>query len=313
METRAVGSLRLSVLGLGAGTLTDDTVAQVRPMVAAALESGVTYVDISNRPASSERLLGRVLRGHRDSVVIGTKFGSRPRPGVLACATPDYVRESVEASLRNLDTDRIDLYFLHRPDPATPIADTLGTLDELVRAGKLREIACSKFTAAQLAEADAVRTDGGSRFAAVENHCSLLDTGDVDTVLPLCAERGIAYLAYWPLSAGLLTGKYRQGLPPGTRFTRDERWIARAQEWHSEANRLLVERLLAWAQERGHSLVELAFAWLLAHPQLSTAIAGASSPEQVRANAHAAGAWRLTSAEYDEVTAIAQPAAQSAG
>lgn len=306
---RTVGSLRLSVLGFGVGQITPDTAQQTRPLVQAAIDAGITYFDVSNRPPSTEQEIGNMLRPYQGNVVIGTKFGSRPRPGELACAAPDYARSCAEASLRNLRTETIDLFILHRPDPATPIADTLGALHAMVREGKIREVACSKFSAAQLTEA-AEAGMGSGRFAAVENHCSLMDADDVRTVLPVCSAYDIAYLAYWPLAAGLLTGKYRldKPMPGGTRFTRSPRWMARKDSWHSPARLRTVEQLLAWAEARGHTLLELAFAWLLTHRQISTAIAGASSPGQVRANAAAAAAWRLTEAERDEVSAIAQSA-----
>jgi aryl-alcohol dehydrogenase-like predicted oxidoreductase len=186
------------------------------------------------------------------------------------------------------------------------IADTLGALDELVRAGKIREVACSKFTAAQLREADQAAGQG-TRFTAVQNQLSLLHADDESTVIPACAELGLAYMAYWPLAAGLLTGKYRrdQPVPAGSRFTRDGKWAERAGDWLSERNFALVDRLSGWAAERGHSLAELAFGWLHAHREVGTVIAGASSPDQVAQNVRAASAWVLSPAEFAEATALA--------
>jgi aryl-alcohol dehydrogenase-like predicted oxidoreductase len=308
LEIRPIGSLRVSVLGLGVGNVTDRNQAEVEAIMTAALDEGITYFDLSNRPESTEQYVGRALAGRRDEVVVATKFGSRPRPGVLACATPEYTRTAVESSLANLNTDRIDLLYLHRPDPATPIADTLDALGELVEAGKIREIGCSKFTAAQLREADDAAVGRPARFVAIENPCSLLERTDEDGVLPLCAEREIAYLAYWPLAAGLLTGKYRRGqpLPEGSRFARHPKWIPRVDEWHTSQNYAVLERLEPWAAERGHSLVELAFAWLRAHRPLASMIAGASSPGQLRANVAAAGAWTLDAGECAAVTELAR-------
>ena len=314
MESRQVGSLTVSALGLGVGNVTDNNHTAAEAIMLAAVDCGITYFDISNRPDSTEQYVGRALAGYRDSVVIATKYGSRPSPGVLACATPEYTRASVDRSLSNLGTDRIDLFYLHRPDPDTPIADTLGALDELVTAGKIREIGCSKFSADQLREADKAVTDGAARFVAVENHCSLLDLGDEDTVLPLCAELGIAYMAYWPLAAGLLSGKYQRGapMPAESRFAARRKWQPRVAEWHTDENYDILDRLMPWARDHGHTIIELAFAWLLAHPAVGTMIAGASSPEQLRSNVEAV-TWRLTPEEFGEVTALARPQSTPAG
>jgi aryl-alcohol dehydrogenase-like predicted oxidoreductase len=306
VESRSVGSLSVSVLGLGVGNVTDANRDRVAQVVHAALDSGITYFDISNRPDSTERHLAAIVGRHRDRVVIGTKFGSRPRPGVLADASPGHVRESVERSLRNLGTDRIDLLFLHRPDPATPIADTLGALDELVRAGKVRQIGCSKFTAAQLRAARGASAPGSARFTGIENPCNLLDAGDVGTVLPVCEELGVAYLAYWPLAAGLLTGKYSADgpPPPDSRFATNAKWVPRRGEWHTARNFETITRLTDFAAARDRTLVELAFGWLRGLPAVATMIAGASSAAQVRANAAAATSWTLTGEEHGHVTAL---------
>jgi aryl-alcohol dehydrogenase-like predicted oxidoreductase len=299
-----LGSLDVAPLGLGLGAVTAESIAATEPILGAAIDAGINYVDISNRPESTEQLVGAALRRHRDSVTLATKYGSRPRPGVLASATPAYTRASVERSLRNLGTDRIDLLYLHRPDPATPIADTLGALDELVQAGKIREIGCSKFTAAQLREADAAAV--GARFVAVQNECNLLHADDERDVLPACAALGIGYVAYWPLAAGLLTGKYRRAAPPpaDSRFARDPKWIERAAEWHTASRYDLIDRLTAFATEHGHSLLELAFGWLLAHAPVAAVIAGATTPAQLRQNVAAATAWHLSPAERAEVSSI---------
>ena len=306
VESRSIGSLSVSVLGLGVGNVTDGNRDRVASVVHAALDSGITYFDISNRPDSTERHLAAIVAGRRDRAVIGTKFGSRPRPGVLADASPRHVRESVERSLRNLGTDRIDLLFLHRPDPATPIADTLGALDELVREGKVREIGCSKFTAGQLRDAGDATVPGAARFVGVENPCSLLDAGDVGTVLPVCEELGIGYLAYWPLAAGLLTGKYSaEGPPPpGSRFATNAKWMPRRAEWHTPQNFETISRLTEFAAARDRTLVELAFGWLRGQPAVATMIAGASSAAQVRANAAAAISWTLTDDDRAHVASL---------
>jgi aryl-alcohol dehydrogenase-like predicted oxidoreductase len=201
-----------------------------------------------------------------------------------------------------LATDRIDLYQIHRPDPDTPIADTLAALDELVAAGTVREIGCSNFSAEQLvAAADAVK-DGAARFVSVQNHYNLLHRADEADVLPACQRLGLAHIPYFPLASGLLTGKYRRGEPPpeGTRLAA---WGDRADAMLSDRNFDLVDRLAAWAEARGHTILELAFAWLLAKPTVASVIAGATTVGQAQANA--AATWQLAPDEVADVDAIA--------
>jgi aryl-alcohol dehydrogenase-like predicted oxidoreductase len=298
MRTRRIGSLEVSVVGLGCnnfGPRVDET--GTRAVVDAALDAGITLLDTADiyGGTDSETFLGRVLEGRRDRVVLATKFGMRREPHVAGGASPAYVRASVEASLRRLRTDRIDLYQLHEPRPETPIADTLGALDELVREGKVREIGCSNFSAAQLVEArDAAP---GARFACVQNELNLLDRADEHDGLAEAARQGLAYLPYFPLASGLLTGKYRRGEPPppGTRlatwFDPEERAEAMAPEVFDR-----IEALADFAEARGHTLLELAFAWLLAQTPVASVIAGATTPAQVAANA-AAGEWELAPAD----------------
>ncbi len=231
--------------------------------------------------------------------MIATKFGGamdEQRRG----ARPEYVRRAAEDSLRRLGTDYVDLYQLHRPDPEVPIADTLGALDELVRAGKVREIGCSNFSAEQLREAEAAAR-GGARFVSVQNEYSLLHREPEAEALPECERRGLAFLPYFPLASGLLTGKYRRGraAPQGTRIT-EGGWRSNML---TDENLERVEGLLAFAEGRGHTLLELAFSWLLARPAVASVIAGATSPAQVRGNAAASG-WELTDAELAAVDAI---------
>jgi len=302
MERRRIGALSVSAIGLGCnnfGRRLDE--AGTAAVVDAALDAGIDFLDTADLygDTKSEELLGRVLRGRRDRVVLATKFGmalDEQRKG----ARPAYVRQACDASLRRLATDHIDLYQLHRPDPEVPIADTLGALDELVRAGKVREIGCSNFSAAQLDEAQAAAP--GARFASVQNEYSIVQREPEQEVLAACARLGLAFLPYFPLASGLLTGKYRRDapLPEGTRIAQNpSRWI--------DDRRLdLVERLIAWVEPRDHTLHELAFAWLLARPEVASVIAGATSAAQARANASVA--WRLTPAEADEVRAIAAAA-----
>jgi aryl-alcohol dehydrogenase-like predicted oxidoreductase len=307
MEMRQIGKLEVSLVGLGTNNFGLSMQAdEVPPVVNAALESGINFFDTADSYKGSEERLGQALGRHRDEVIIGTKFGSPVGEHGTGGAAPGYVREAVDRSLRHLDTDRIDLYQLHRPDPQTPIADTLGVLDELVRQGKVREIGCSNFSAAQLREADASVAPGGSRFVSVQNHYNLLNRADEQEVLPECRRLGLAYLPYFPLASGLLTGKYTKGEAPpaGTRL---ERWGDRAAGVLSDRNFDVVDDLSAWAEARGHDLVDLAFAWLAAQPVIASVIAGATKADQVRANA-AAGEWRLSPEEAAEVDALAGPA-----
>jgi aryl-alcohol dehydrogenase-like predicted oxidoreductase len=307
METRKIGSLDVSVVGLGCnnfGSRLD--VEATRAVVHAALDAGVTLLDtadIYGGKGLSEEYLGRALGPRRDDIVLATKFGMKmdeERHG----AHPDYIRRAVEDSLRRLGTDRIDLYQLHTPDPAVPIADTLGALDELVRAGKVREIGCSNFSVDQLREAR--DTASGARFVSVQNEYSLFHREPEQGVLDECRAQGLAFIPYFPLASGLLTGKYRRGQAPprGTRITSGGRYA----DLLSDENLERVEKLARYAESRGHTLLELAFAWLLARGEVVSVIAGATSAAQVRSNATAA-AWRMTPEERAEVDALV-PASQ---
>jgi aryl-alcohol dehydrogenase-like predicted oxidoreductase len=266
-----------------------------RAVVDAALDAGVTFFDtaaVYGNGGDSERFLGEILEGRRDRVVLATKFGWGADAGD---GTAETARTSLEESLERLRTDHVDLYYLHKPDPLTPIAETLGALDELVRAGKARAIGCSNFSADQLAEADRVARElGVSRFTVLQNHYSLLRRDDDADVLPLCRELGVSYVPYFPLASGLLTGKYRRDepAPAGTRLEGREIEEERFDR---------VEACTAFAEERGHSLHELAICALVSTPGIGSIIAGATKPEQVRANA-AAASWRLAA---DELGALA--------
>jgi len=305
METRRIGSLEVSVVGLGCNNFGRRVDAEgTAAVVDAALDAGVNFLDtadIYGPGGLSEEYLGRALSegGRRDRVVLASKFGMKmdeQRQG----AHPGYVRRAIEDSLRRLRTDRIDLYQLHQPDPSVPVADTLGALDELVKAGKVREIGCSNFSPAQLREAEAAVGPGGARFVSVQNEYSLVHREPEQGVLDECERLGIAFIPYFPLASGLLTGKYRRGqpVPQGARLTED-----RFADKRSEQNLELVERLVAFCERRGHTLLELAFSWLLTRRTVASVIAGATKPEQVRGNAHAAG-WKLSDEELAEVDRI---------
>lgn len=301
METRRIGSLEVSVVGLGCMNFgwridANETVK----VVDAALDTGINFFDTADLygKGQSEEFLGRALGRRRDDVLIATKFGlemDADRKG----ARPAYVREAVEASLQRLGTDRIDLYQLHRPDPATPIADTLGALAELVRQGKVREIGCSNFTVEQIREA-AAAAQGGANFVSVQNELSLIHREPLQDVLPECALRGLAFLPYFPLASGLLTGKYRRGQEPPERTRASDHW---GPDVFNDNNLMLVEKLIGFAQSRNHTLLDLAFGWLLMQPPVASVIAGASNADQVRANAGAIG-WPLTAADLTEIEQI---------
>src|SRR5580692_2583986 len=285
MEKRNIGSLEVSLVGLGCNNFgwRIDAAASAR-VVHAALDAGINFFDTADiyDTGRSEEFLGRALKGRRGAssnpAIIATKFGMKMddrRQG----AHPDYVRQAAEDSLRRLGVERIDLYQLHQPDPATPIADTLGALNDLVRAGKVREIGCSNFSAAQLREARQAAGDG-AHFVSVQNEYSLLHRHPEADVIPECEQEGIAFPPYFPLANGLLTGKYRRGAaaPKGSRG--DAGWGPKV---FTDENLAKVEKLAAFAEERGHTLLELAFSWLAAQPTVASVIAGATTPEQVKA------------------------------
>jgi aryl-alcohol dehydrogenase-like predicted oxidoreductase len=303
METRRIGSLTVSVAGLGCNNFGMGLdYKSSEGVVRAALDAGINFFDTADiyGGTKSEEFIGRALAGRRQAVVLATKFGL-PIDDTRKGAGPAYVRQAVEDSLRRLATDRIDLYQLHQPDPATPIADTLGALDDLVRAGKVREIGCSNFSVAQLNEAEAAVAAGAARFLSVQNEYSLLHREPEREVLAACERLGLAFLPYFPLASGLLTGKYSSGAPApaGTRLT--HAWAAKRFLTDDRLDR--VEALRRFAESRGHAVLELAVSWLLRRPVVASVIAGATSPEQVRANV-AAASWRLTDAELAEIDRI---------
>jgi aryl-alcohol dehydrogenase-like predicted oxidoreductase len=302
MQTRKIDSLEVSVVGLGCNNFgwRIDAEASAK-VIDAAIESGVTFFDTADRygKGQSEDFLGRAFGKRRDQIILATKFGMEMEKGQQG-ASPKYVREAVEASLRRLRTDRIDLYQLHQPDPKTPITDTLGALDELVRAGKVREIGCSNFSVAQIREA-ADASQGRAQFVSVQNEFSLFHREpEKKGVLAECDRRRLAFLPYFPLGSGLLTGKYRKGkkLPEGSRAA--EGWGPKV---FTEQNLAIVESLIEFAELKGHTILELAFSWLLSHKPVASVIGGASKPEQVRANAKAVN-WKLSPDELAEIDSI---------
>ncbi|MFO7777607.1 MAG: aldo/keto reductase [Nitriliruptoraceae bacterium] len=304
METRHIGALDVSVVGLGCNNFGGRIDAsQTQAVVDAALEVGITLfdtADIYGGGGGSEELLGRALGSRRDQVVVATKFGMELDPH-RSGARPEYVRSACEASLRRLGCDHIDLYQLHRPDPEVPIAETLGALDELVTAGKVREIGHSNLSAEQADEAEAVAARAGTaRFVCAQDHWSLLHDRIEDDVLQAVERHGLALLPYFPLESGLLTGKYTSGQEqdPGWRLNTLPQ--QRRADWIDEDRLATAAALEAFAHDAGHTLLELAISWLACQGPVASVIAGATRPEQVHANSAAAG-WRLTREELVEV------------
>ena len=289
MQTRSIGSLQVSVVGIGCnnfGSRLDQ--ASTDAVVGAALESGITFFDTADiyGGTKSEEFLGRALGSRRDQVVVATKFGM-PIDERRVGAAPAYVRQACDDSLARLGTDHIDLYQLHAPDASVPIAETLGALRELRSSGKVREIGCSNFTAEQLDEARAA-SQGGDELCSVQNQYSLLwRDPEADGVFDACDRLDMAFLPFYPLANGLLTGKVRPGepLPEGTRLANMP--PERSAHWLSDDFAARVSSLLDFARDHGVPVLSLAFSWLLAHHQVASVIAGASNAEQVKANAAA--------------------------
>ncbi len=321
VPTRPVGrsGLLVSAVGLGcnnfgrAGTRTQ-TLEGTRAVLEAALEAGVTFLDTADMYGQefglSETLMGEALAGRRDQVVIATKWGhqgvERDTTGG-AKGSRTYIRRAVEDSLRRLRTDWIDLYQLHTPDPATPIEETLDALGELVREGKIRYVGHSNFAGWQLAEAEAA-ADRSIRFVSAQNQYSLLARGAEREVLPAARHFGLGFFPFFPLHNGLLTGKFtREGGPADSRILRQRPHLWQDAPWDA------LDRYRAFAEERGLTMLEATFGWLLAREPVASVIAGATSPEQVRANAAAATAWTPTAEEMDLIDEIlplpADPAA----
>jgi aryl-alcohol dehydrogenase-like predicted oxidoreductase len=276
--------------------------ASSRAVLDAAIEAGITFLDTADfygQRGGAEEIMGEALAGRHARVVLATKFGEDMGDGTVERGRPEYVRWAVEGSLRRLRTDHIDLYYYHRPDGVTPLADTLGAMSDLAAEGKVREIGVSNMTLAQVGEcAAAVAAGGLAPVRALQNNYSLLSRDHAKSVLPRCRELGIGSVPFFPLAGGLLTGKYRRGepLPAGSRLGRRGDPIPDAQ-WD------LVEALEGWAADHGRSLLELAIAALVSTPGVSSVIAGATNPEQVRANAAAAD-WELSPAQLAEIHAL---------
>ncbi len=307
MDYRRLGhsGLLVSEVGLGAnnfGTRLDE--ARGREVLHQALDLGVTFIDTADiyGRGASETLLGKLLGPSRQHVVLATKVGMAMSDSPYETGTSRrWIVHSVEASLRRLGTDWIDLYQLHQPDPATPIDETLRALDDLVRAGKVRYAGYSNFAAWQLVDADwTARTGHLVRPISAQDHYNLL-TRDIEReLLPACRALGVGLIPYYPLESGFLTGKYREGVTPqGARLGESQR----AGRVLTPENFERLERFRQFAEERHHTLLGLAFGWLLSHVDVASVIASASSAEQVRQNVQAA-TWRLDPAEMEAVGAM---------
>jgi aryl-alcohol dehydrogenase-like predicted oxidoreductase len=312
MRYRPLGNsgLVVSVVGLGCnnfGMRLD--ASQARSVVDAAIEAGVTLLDTAENYSAgrSEEILGEVLAGRRDQVVLATKFGGGGDmgygPAAGAKGGRSYIRRAVEQSLRRLRTDYIDLYQLHRPDPVTPVEETITALSELVRAGLVRYIGHSNFSAVRIATAAAAAHERAAvPFVSAQNHWSLLERGAERSVVPTARQLGLGVLPYFPLANGLLTGKIRRGVPPadGTR-------LAGREEYITDAKLDIVEAIAEWSQQHGRTMLEVAIGGLAAQPGCSSVIAGATSADQVRANVQA-GEWAPEAAELAEIDKITTPA-----
>ncbi|HKW22518.1 MAG TPA: aldo/keto reductase [Ktedonobacterales bacterium] len=305
MEYRQLGAsgLRVSVIGLGGNTFgryADQQ--QTTAIVRQAIESGINIIDTADTYGHgvSEELLGNAIQGHRDDLVIATKVGMRMGDGPNEYGSSRRrIIAGCEASLRRLRIETIDLYQIHEFDPDTPLEETLGALDDLVRAGKVRYIGCSNYDGWRIVQALWISDRAHlNRFVSVQPEYNLLKREVEREIVPVCQEFGLGIIPYFPLDAGVLTGKYQPGkpAPEGTRGYDNPRFAPRLRQSTLEA----VQRLDAWARESDHTVAELALAWLASRPAVSTIIAGTRRPEQVAANARAAD-WKLTPDDLAEV------------
>jgi len=310
MKTRNLGNsgLIVSVVGLGCnnfGMRTD--LEQSRAVIHKALDVGITLfdtADVYGKRGGSETILGEVLGSRRKDIVLATKAGMpMDDSGSMKGASRRYLLSAVEASLRRLKTDWIDLYQVHTPDPGTPVEETLRTLDDLIRQGKVRYAGCSNFPAWQVVEAHWISRELGiNSFISCQDEYSLLARGIERDLIPAARRYGMGLLPYFPLASGLLTGKYRKSEPPpeGSRLAT---WRSVSQRYVSEENWETVQRLEEFAVGRNRSILELAVSWLLANPAVSSVIAGATRPEQVEQNVAAAG-WTLSQEDLTQIDSL---------
>ena len=310
MKYRNLGEsgLEVSEVGLGCNNFGRRwRYDRAKTIIDAALDNGVNFLDTADvyGESESESIIGKALRGIRGDVVIGTKFSSPMGTGPNSRGgSRKYVVDALDASLERLQTDYVDLYQMHFPDRSTPIDETLRALDDMVTAGKVRYIGCSNFSAWEIVDAVwTSRTERLSRFVSCQPPYNILERGIESEILPACRRYGLGILPYYPLASGFLTGKYDSGAAPqeGTRL---HYFPNIAERQLTEEKFAVLGRLQEFAGQRGHSTLELAIAWLLANPQVSSVISGASTAEQVAQNV-AAAEWRLTPADIEELDAIA--------
>ena len=305
MRTLGASGLQVSEVGLGCnnfGGRLDK--AATREVVHAALDAGINFfdtADVYGNRGGSESLLGEILGERRKDVVLATKFGSPMSDDTdRRDGSRRYIMQAVEASLERLRTDWIDVYYIHWPDPLTPVEETLRALDDLVRSGKVRYIGCCNFAAWQVVEAEWTARDLGiERFVCAQNEYSLVAREAERELLPALEAYNLGLVPYFPLASGLLTGKYHRGEAP-PEDSRFAHWEALGNRYLTEDNWNRVDRLQSWCREHGHGLLELAFAWLLSHPAVSSVIAGATRPDQVAQNVQAAGR-HMNPAERDNL------------
>ena len=307
METRKLGNIEVSVVGLGCNNFGALDVSQSRRVVDKAIDSGITLfdtADVYGNRGGSESQLGEILGSRRKSIVLATKFGMpMDSSGTKSGGSRAYIAEAAEASLKRLKTDYIDLYQMHRPDTKAPIEETLGALDDLVKAGKVLQIGCSNFSAAQIDAAQATSSKQSvARFVTAQDEYSLVNRAIEKELVPAIERNKMALLPYFPLASGLLSGKYKKGeeIPNNTRFGRMK---PLGDRYMTEENWRIVGELSEFCEARDHSLLELAFSWLVAHPFLTSVIAGATRPEQIEQNVKAAS-WKLSKDELGEVDRI---------
>jgi aryl-alcohol dehydrogenase-like predicted oxidoreductase len=310
VEYRNLGKsgLKVSKVGLGCNNFGMRIDAEAaRAVVSRAIDEGVTLfdtADIYGGKGASEEMLGKALGDQRRNVIVATKFGMAFGSGpYLRGGSRRHISASVESSLKRLNTDYIDLYQIHQPDPETPQEETLEAMTDLVRAGKVRYLGCSNFEGWQVVESLWVSDVRKlAPYVSAQNEYSLLHRSVEKDLVPVCRQFGVGILPYFPLASGFLTGKYKRGAEPA-KDTRLGAMKQLAQRYGTESNWDTVERLQQFAQGRGHSLLELAMSWLAANPCVSSVIAGATKPDQVAANAKAAD-WNLTPEELTEIDKI---------
>lgn len=319
METRKLGRFDVSVVGLGCnnfGSVCDEK--QTAEVVNVALDSGINLFDTADVYGNtlSENYLGKALRSRRDEAIVATKFGNplqepanggtKPIPE-SGGASARWIARAIEGSLKRLGTDRVDLYQLHIPAGDVPIDETLEALDGLVKEGKVLEIGCSNFSGELIdSSIEASGSKGLARWASAQNHYNLLARHVEQDTIGACVKHGLGMLPYFPLASGFLTGKYRRGEKPPADVRLGRVPAGRAEHYLNDQMFEVVEKLESFAAEKGHTLLELAISWLAAQPSVVSVIAGATKPDQVRANSSAAN-WQLTADDLNAVDSITQP------